>query len=90
MQKPFFQMICPLWVAFESFAKVVTTDAPAIMKFDTVMSRAIHALNRAPFVETRSESHSLGGCANECIEPHVYPLEKTEIRSADHGSKKQA
>ena len=90
MQKSFFQLICPFWSAFESCAKVLVTDAPAIMKFDAMMSRTIHALNRPRFAKDGQKSYSFDGCADERIEPEYCPPGKTESRNAAGGPQGQA
>ena len=69
MRKLFSQMVCPFWIVLESCAEVLSRESPPAMKFDTLVSRTIHALNRSQFVQDGPTPFP----SQLCVEEHVEP-----------------
>ncbi|HEX4604516.1 MAG TPA: hypothetical protein VH724_11005 [Candidatus Angelobacter sp.] len=49
MNSFFFQPPCPFFDALESCAEVLAAGVTRSMKFDAIVSRAVHAMNRVDF-----------------------------------------
>jgi hypothetical protein len=81
MQKLYFQMICPFWAMFESCVEMLIRDASPAMRFDAMMSRTIHALNRSRFAQAGQSPYPSAFCTDEHVGP-VYFQHKAENRCA--------
>lgn len=86
MQKLYSQIICPFLTMFESCAEMLIRDVSPMMKFDAVVSRTIHALNRARFVQDGRSPYPPAFCNDEHVEP-AYVQHKAENRCAISGPK---
>jgi hypothetical protein len=46
MNRFFSQMVCPFWIALQSCAEMLASDAPSTIKVDALVSWAVHTFNR--------------------------------------------
>jgi hypothetical protein len=82
MQKLYFQMICPFLTVFEACAEMLIRDAPPMMKFDAMVSRTIHALNRSRFAQDSQSPYPSAFCTDEYVEPAYFQQNKAGNRFA--------